>query len=126
MYVFMGVCVILSFKNRKYRMKCAKTLAVLSLDGGILSNIYFLSTLLFIFRLQINTCSFFLSPTGQVYYFKNYHEKQFIIILLLSPEQSFLTSLRPLCYRQNQLHHCPVQWLWNQTDPNPIQGLLLQ
>lgn len=69
MYVFMGVCVILSFKNRKYRMKCAKTLAVLSLDGDILSNIYFLSTLLFIFRLQINTCSFFLSPTGQVYYF---------------------------------------------------------
>ena len=76
-------------------MKCAKTLAVLSLDGGILSNIYFLSTLLFIFRLQINTCSFFLSPTGQVYYFKNYHEKQFIIILLLSPEQSFWQVFYP-------------------------------
>lgn len=69
MHVFMGVCVIVSFKNRKYRIKCAKTLAVLSLDGGILSNIYFLSTLLFILCLKINTCSFFLSPTGQVIIF---------------------------------------------------------
>ena len=69
MHVFMGVCVIVSFKNRKYRMQCAKILAVLALDGEILSNIYFLSTLLFISCLKSITCSFFLSPTRQVYYF---------------------------------------------------------
>ena len=42
MHVFMGVFVIVSFKNRKYRMKCAKILAALSLGGGIIGNIYFL------------------------------------------------------------------------------------
>ena len=51
-------------------MQCAKILAVLALDGGILSNIYFLSTLLFISCLKSITCSFFLSLLDRFIIFK--------------------------------------------------------